>query len=89
MLAPQVKGFFAPDSHTISYVVFDQDTRQSAVIDSVLDFDYASGAISYNLADQIIAYIQKQSLNVVWHIETHVHADHLSAAPYLQSKLGG
>ena len=89
MLAPQVKGFFDPDSHTISYVVFDQGTRQSAVIDSVLDFDYASGAISYDLADRIITYIQKQGLNVVWHIETHVHADHLSAAPYLQSKLGG
>ena len=89
MLVPEVKGFFDPNSHTISYVVFDQDSKQSAVIDSVLDFDYASGAISYDLADQILAYIQKLDLNVVWHIETHVHADHLSAAPYLQDKLGG
>ena len=89
MSVPQVKGFFDPNSHTISYVVFDQDSKQSAVIDSVLDFDYASGAISYDLADQILAYIQKLDLDVVWHIETHVHADHLSAAPYLQDKVGG
>ena len=89
MSVPQVKGFFDPNSHTISYVVFDQDSKQSAVIDSVLDFDYASGAISYELAEQILAYIQKLDLDVVWHIETHVHADHLSAAPYLQDKVGG
>ena len=89
MSVPQVKGFFDPNSHTISYVVFDQDSKQSAVIDSVLDFDYASGAISYDLADQILAYIQKLDLDVVWHIETHVHADHLSAAPYLQDNVGG
>ena len=70
-------------------MVFDQDSKQSAIIDSVLDFDYASGAISYDLADQILAYIQKLDLDVAWHIETHVHADHLSAAPYLQDKVGG
>ena len=66
MSVPQVKGFFDPNSHTISYVVFDHDSKQSAVIDSVLDFDYASGAISYDLADQILAYIQKLDLDVVW-----------------------
>ena len=86
---PEVKGFFDPDSNTISYVVYDPDSKESAVIDSVLDFDYASGTIGYALADQIISYITEHNLKVVWHIETHVHADHLSAAPYLQSKLGG
>ena len=58
MSVPQVKGFFDPNSHTISYVVFDQDSKQSAVIDSVLDFDYASGAISYELAEQIRLYTE-------------------------------
>ena len=86
---PEVRGFFDPDSNTISYVVHDQKTKECAVIDSVLDFDYASGTISYGLADEIISYVKAKQLTVVWHIETHVHADHLSAAPYLQSKLGG
>jgi len=86
---PEVKGFFDPDSNTISYVVYDPANKECAVIDSVLDFDYASGTISYGLADQIISYVKAEQLNVVWHIETHVHADHLSAAPYLQAELGG
>ena len=86
---PDVKGFFDPDSGTISYVVHDRSSKECAVIDSVLDFDYASGTIGYALADDIIAYIQAQKLKVLWHVETHVHADHLSAAPYLQDKLGG
>ena len=86
---PDVKGFFDPDSGTISYVVHDRSSKECAVIDSVLDFDYASGTIGYALADDIIAYIQAQNLKVLWHVETHVHADHLSAAPYLQDKLGG
>ena len=86
---PEVKGFFDQDSGTISYVVHDRFSKEAAVIDSVLDFDYASGTIGYELADDIIGYVQAQSLNVSWHIETHVHADHLSAAPYLQDRLGG
>ena len=86
---PDVKGFFDPDSGTISYVVYDRSSKECAIIDSVLDFDYASGTIGYALADDIIAYIQAQKLKVLWHVETHVHADHLSAAPYLQDKLGG
>ena len=67
----------------------DRSSKEAAVIDSVLDFDYASGTIGYELADDIIGYVQAQNLNVSWHIETHVHADHLSAAPYLQDRLGG
>lgn len=86
---PEVKGFFDPDSHTISYVAHDPETKECAVIDSVLDFDYASGTIGYDLADEIISYVNAQKLEVIWHIETHVHADHLSAAPYLQTVLGG
>ena len=86
---PEVKGFFDQDSGTISYVVHDRSSKEAAVIDSVLDFDYASGTIGYELADDIIGYVQAQNLNVSWHIETHVHADHLSAAPYLQDRLGG
>ena len=86
---PEVKGFFDPDSGTISYVVYDRPSNECAIIDSVLDFDYASGTIGYALADDIIAYVQAQNLNILWHIETHVHADHLSAAPYLQARLGG
>ncbi len=87
--SPEVKGFFDPDSNTISYVVFDPDSKDCALLDSVLDFDYASGTIGYALADEMIAFVQAHKLTVVWHIETHVHADHLSAAPYLQNKLGG
>jgi len=87
--SPEVKGFFDPDSNTISYVVFDPDSKDCALLDSVLDFDYASGTIGYALADEMIAFVQAHELTVVWHIETHVHADHLSAAPYLQNKLGG
>ena len=86
---PEVKGFFDRDSGTISYVVHDRQNKDCAVIDSVLDFDYASGTIGYALADDIIAYVQEHHLTVLLHIETHVHADHLSAAPYLQEKLGG
>lgn len=87
--SPEVKGFFDPDSNTISYVVFDPDSKDCALLDSVLDFDYASGTIGYALANEMIAFVQAHKLTVVWHIETHVHADHLSAAPYLQNKLGG
>lgn len=85
----QVTKFFERDSNTFSYVVKDPSSSACAVVDSALDFDYASGTISYECADEIIQFVEQQSLTVVWLIETHVHADHLSAAPYIQAKLGG
>ena len=87
--APEVRAFFDHDSNTVSYAVTDSITKKAAIIDSVLDFDYASGTIGYNHANMIIDYVAKQNLDVEWLIETHVHADHLSAAPYIQQKLGG
>ena len=86
---PEVKAFFDDDSNTISYVVSCAETRHAAIIDSVLGLDYASGGISYQLADDMLAYIAQKELVIDWLIETHVHADHLSAAPYLQEKTGG
>lgn len=86
---PSVKGFFDPASNTISYVVKDPTSAACAIIDSVLDIDYAAGRITYGSADRLIDTIQSQSLSLEWIIETHVHADHLSAAPYIQKKLGG
>lgn len=85
----EIKAFYDEATNTVSYVVSDDSTGKAAIIDSVLDFDYASGAISYSGADAILAYIHAHELVVDWHIETHVHADHLSAAPYLQEILGG
>ena len=87
--APEVKAFFDNDSNTVSYVVTDPATKKAAIIDSVMDFDYASGTIGYDHADMIIEHATTQKLDVEWLIETHVHADHLSAAPYIQQKLGG
>ena len=87
--APEARAFFDTDSNTVSYVVTDPATKKAAIIDSVLDFDYASGTISYDHADIIIDYVTMQNLDIEWLIETHVHADHLSAAPYIQQKLGG
>jgi glyoxylase-like metal-dependent hydrolase (beta-lactamase superfamily II) len=86
---PDVKAFFDADTNTISYVVKDPASQSCAVIDSVMDIDYAAGRITYEHADQIIDYIKSNGLTLEWIIETHVHADHLSAAPYLQEKLGG
>ena len=86
---PEVQGFFDSASNTISYVVSDPNSQRCAVVDSVLDFDYAAGSISYANAEQIIACIQDNDLQLDWLIETHVHADHLSAAPYIQQQLGG
>ena len=86
---PDVKAFFDPATNTISYVVKDPDSKSCAVIDSVMDIDYAAGRITYEHADEIIDYINSNSLKLEWIIETHVHADHLSAAPYIQDKLGG
>ena len=84
----KIQDFFDTVTKTVSYVVVD-DSKQCAIIDSVLDFDFASGRTNTANADNIIQYIQMHNLTVEWILETHVHADHLSAAPYLQEKLGG
>ncbi len=86
---PVVKPFFDESTFTASYVVHDPATNRAAIIDSVLNFDQASGRTSFASADAIIAYVEAEALIVDWLLETHVHADHLSAAPYLQEKLGG
>ena len=84
-----VEGFFDPDTWTISYVAFDPSTRQCALIDSVLDYDPKSGRTGTHSADKLIARVHALNASVEWILETHAHADHLSAAPYLQQKLGG
>lgn len=86
---PDVTGFFDEATNTISYVVRDPGSNACAVIDPVMDIDYAAGRISFAGADAIIAHIRTHGLTLDWLIETHVHADHLSAAPYIQAKLGG
>lgn len=88
-IKPEVTAFFDKDTNTISYVVKDPKSQACAVIDSVMDIDYAAGRISYHSADEIIAHVQRHGLQVEWLIETHAHADHLSGAPYIQQKLGG
>lgn len=89
MANPSVKAFFDEDTFTVSYVVTDPATRHCAVIDSVLDYDPASGRTSYASADAIIDFIRTERLAVDWVLETHVHADHLSAAPYIKAAVGG
>ncbi|PKM21828.1 MAG: MBL fold metallo-hydrolase [Gammaproteobacteria bacterium HGW-Gammaproteobacteria-14] len=89
MQKPDVKAFFDPDTFTVSYVVSDPASRQCAIIDSVLDYNPNSGRTHTTSAEQIIDYVRDQSLTVQWLLETHVHADHLSAAPFLQEQLGG
>jgi glyoxylase-like metal-dependent hydrolase (beta-lactamase superfamily II) len=86
---PQVTGFFDEETFTISYVAVDPATKACAIIDSVLDFDAASGRTDRTPADKIIAFVRQGGLKLDWILETHVHADHLSAAPYLQAELGG
>ena len=86
---PDVSAHFDPESNTISYIVKDPGSAHCAIIDSVMDIDYAAGRITYDHADALIAEIQSRGLTLDWIIETHVHADHLSAAPYIQEKLGG
>jgi glyoxylase-like metal-dependent hydrolase (beta-lactamase superfamily II) len=88
-VVPEVVPFFDPATNTISYVVRDPASTACAVIDSVMDFDYASGRISFEHADAIIAHVRERGWTVEWLIETHAHADHLSAAPYIQRQLGG
>ncbi|CAM3831944.1 MBL fold metallo-hydrolase [Vreelandella rituensis] len=89
MTSAIVTPFFDEPTNTFSYVVKDPDSRACAILDSVLDFDYAAGHTDVRSADAIIAFIEREGLSVEWLLETHVHADHLSAAPYLQEKLGG
>ena len=89
MQRPIVKHFFDEPTNTFSYVVQDPDSRACAIIDSVLDFDYAAGRTDVRSADNIIAFVREHQLDVAWILETHVHADHLSAAPYLHEQLGG
>lgn len=85
---PEVQAFFDHATNTISYVVKDPGSQSCAIIDSVLDYDPASGHTSYVSADQILAYVKDNRLQAEWILETHAHADHLSAAPYLKDKLG-
>lgn len=86
---PDITAFFDEDTFTVSYVVCDPETRACAIVDSVLDYDPASGRTSTSSADRIIDFVKEHELTVEWILETHVHADHLSAAPYLKEKLGG
>ena len=86
---PEVTGFFDAQTNTISYVVKDPASAACAVIDSVMDIDMAAGRITHEGADKIVAHIKDRGLELEWIIETHVHADHLSGAPYIQDQLGG
>jgi glyoxylase-like metal-dependent hydrolase (beta-lactamase superfamily II) len=85
----QVEGHFDPTTWTVSYIVLDRETKVCALIDSVLDYDPKSGRTSHTHADQLIARVRELGATVQWILETHVHADHLSAAPYLKQQLGG
>ena len=86
---PEIHAFFDTTTNTISYIVHDPESLHCAIIDSVMDIDYAAGQISYMHADHLIRFITQKGWQLDWLIETHVHADHLSAAPYIQSQLGG
>jgi glyoxylase-like metal-dependent hydrolase (beta-lactamase superfamily II) len=86
---PGVTPFFDEPTNTFSYVVRDPGSTACAIVDSVLDLDYAAGRLAYGHADRMIAFIREGGLELKWQIETHVHADHLSAAPYIQERIGG
>jgi len=86
---PEINAFFDAATNTISYIVKDPTSDACAIVDSVMDIDYAAGRITYDHTDNLIATIRKRGLKLEWIIETHVHADHLSAAPFIQGKLGG
>ena len=88
-IQPDVQAFFDKATNTISYIVKDPTSNSCAIIDSVMDIDYAAGRITFDHADSLIRHIETHGLTLEWIIETHVHADHLSAAPYIQEKLGG
>ncbi len=84
-----VKTFFDQDTFTYTHILIDPNTKACAIVDSVKNYDAKSGRTTTESADEIVAYVQQNQLTVTWHLETHVHADHLSAAPYLKEKLGG
>lgn len=86
---PQIKAFFDEPTFTVTYIVHDPESRHAAIIDSVLDYDPASGRTSFSSANALVAFVEEKGLAIDWHLETHAHADHLSAAPYLKEKLGG
>ncbi|MCF3974112.1 MBL fold metallo-hydrolase [Paracoccus salsus] len=86
---PEVSAHFDPATNTISYIVKDPASDACAIVDSVMDIDYAAGRITYEHADALIDEVTRRGLKLEWIIETHVHADHLSAAPYIQDRLGG
>ena len=87
--SPEITTFFDKDTFKVTYIVADPDTKQCAVIDSVLDYDANMGRTLTDSADKVITHIKEQGLTLVWLLETHVHADHLSGAPYIQQHLGG
>lgn len=89
LIKPIVKAFFDKETNTFSYVVTDPNSHQSAIIDSVLNYDAASATTHTTSADEMIDYIQQNSLSINWILETHVHADHLTASQYLKQKVGG
>jgi glyoxylase-like metal-dependent hydrolase (beta-lactamase superfamily II) len=88
-IKPEIFPFFHKKTNTFSYIVKDPSTNNCAIIDSVIDFNYSSGTISFESADKIINYLRAHNLNIEWIIETHVHADHLSAASHIQEHMGG
>lgn len=87
--APQIEAFFDPQTWTVSYVLWDAQTRRAALIDPVLDYNFKSGHTGTASADKLLDFVQSQNLGVDWILETHAHADHLSAARYLQGQVGG
>ncbi|MEM6605647.1 MAG: MBL fold metallo-hydrolase [Pseudomonadota bacterium] len=89
MSKPEVTGFFDDGTNTISYVVVDAETKSCAIIDSLLDYDQASGRTATDSADALIDFVRRNELKCEWIIDTHVHADHLTAAPYIRDQLGG
>ena len=84
-----IKGFFDTQTNTITYIVSDEATKTCAIIDSVADYEPHSGTLTYQSANKLISYIKEQGYTLTWILETHIHADHLSAANYLKKKLGG
>ncbi len=88
-MKPEIYAFFDEDTFTVTYIVRDPNSSKVAIVDSVLDFDYASGRTDTRSADAVIDFVREKGFEVEWLLETHVHADHLSAAPYIQEKLGG
>ena len=89
MIKPDVTAFFHEATFTVTYVVADSDTGKAAIVDSILDFDAASGRTATHSADAVITFVRSNQLNIEWILETHIHADHLSGASYLRTELGG